>query len=194
MLRPVQENEIELRASSIPGAGTGLFAKKKLKAGTMLKYVAILYKVNEIEENTDETYFMSVRYTENDISKCARNTIGNGDPSIPPMNGMKKVDTACSYINEASIMPPNCIFVANEHLTKADIKKYHKESKPVSIAYMIIPFDIEIGEELFTTYGSSYGREYKVWRDRHGYRGNLENVAQEMVDGKVKYIHDMFNN
>lgn len=192
MIRPVKETDIELRPSSMVGAGTGLFATTKLKAGTMMRYMTTLHKINEVEESQDETYFMSVSYMEDGISKCSRGMIGNGDPSIHPMCEMKKIDTAASYINEASIMPPNCIFVQNEHLTKEDVKKYHKQSKPVAIAYIVIPFDIEKGEELFTMYGSSYGREYKVWRDRHGYKGNIVNVAQEMVDGKVKYIHDMF--
>ena len=194
MIRPVKETEVELRPSSMVGAGTGLFAKKKIKAGTMMRYITVLYKTHEIGDKQDETYFMSVSYVEDGISKSARGIVGDGNPSMSPMCKMKKVDTVASYINEASIMPPNCIFVQNDNLTKADVKRCHKEHKPITIAYIIVPVDIEKGKELFTMYGSSYSRGYKTWRDRNGHKDNLVGISQEMVDGESKYIHDMFIN
>lgn len=55
----IEEDVIYVAESTIPGAGKGMFARKKISAGKRLgRYIGDLITCEEAEKRQDKTYFM----------------------------------------------------------------------------------------------------------------------------------------
>lgn len=181
-IRMVDKDDVALRNSEMVGAGKGVFCKRGIEAGTILPYYALLKKLEEVD-NDDDTYFMSVTYV-NDKGKVRNiaSMVADGNPILPSMKKLPRNLRAASYVNEASTSPPNCVFVNNVCLSKNEIVKAYKSATPIPITLLVVPHDLDQGDELLTMYGSDYERDYKVWRDRKGYKDSLVNLAHEIVE------------
>lgn len=197
VVRRAETHDVSLKTSSIPGAGKGVFAKRSIPAGTILPYYAVTQLVDSPEyESIDNTYFMTASYR-NAAGKfrAINSVVANGDPSLSRLRKLRAVDRYASCINESSNSPPNCVFVNNPFLTKADI--YESLSKgypvPVPVALVVVPYDIDKGSELFTMYGSDYHREYKVWRDRRGIKDDLVYVSNDIVETHEDSVGELFH-
>lgn len=108
--------------------------------------------------------------------------VADGNPTLPRIKCLPRLFRAASYVNEGSTTPPNCVFVNKLTLTKDIIVKAFRDKKPIPITLLVVPHDLEKGEEFFTMYGNDCERDYKVWRDRKGYREAIVNLAHEIVD------------
>ena len=182
-IRLVDKEDVALRNSEIEGAGKGVFCKRDIEAGTILPYYAIVRKLSDVKEDEDDTYFMSVTYVnEEDKTRNILSMIADGNPTMPSLKKLPRQLRAASYVNEGSASPPNCVFVNNICLSKNDIIKAYREKKPIPITLLVCPHDLDKGDELLTMYGSDYERDYKVWRDRKGYRDSIVNLAHEIVE------------
>ena len=182
-VRLVDKDDVALRNSEIEGAGKGVFCKRDIEAGTILPYYAIVRKLSDVKEDEDDTFFMSVTYVnEDDKTRNILSMIADGNPTVPSLKKLPRQLRAASYVNEGSTSPPNCVFVNNLCLSKNDIIKAYREKKPIPITLLVAPHDLDKGDELLTMYGSDYERDYKVWRDRKGYKDSLVNLAHEIVE------------
>lgn len=191
-VRLVDKDEVALRNSEIEGAGKGVFCKRDIVAGTILPYYALVKKLSDVTEEDDDTYYMSVTYV-NDQNKVRNiaSMVADGNPTLPAVKKLSRNLRAASYVNEGSTSPPNCVFVNNICLSKDDIVKAYREKKPIPITLLVVPYDLDQGDELLTMYGSEYERDYKVWRDRKGYKDTIVNLAHEMVEECREDIDDI---
>lgn len=180
--RLVDKDDVALRNSEIRGAGKGVFCKRDIAAGTVLPYYALVKRLQDVDDD-DDTYFMSVTYVneKNKVRNIA-SMVADGNPTLPAVKELSRNLRAASYVNEASDKPPNCVFVNNICLSKDDIVKAYRSGKPIPITLLVVPHDLERGQELLTMYGSDYERDYKVWRDRKGYKDAIVNLAHEIVE------------
>ena len=113
-VRLVDKDDIALRNSDIDGAGKGVFCKKEIEAGTILPYYAIVKKTSGLDDDNDDTYFMSVTYVnEEDKTRNIQSMVADGNPTLPALKKLSRNFRAASYVNEASDSPPNCVFVNN---------------------------------------------------------------------------------
>ena len=182
-MRLAHKDDFALRNSQIEGAGRGVFCKRDISAGTILPYYALVRKLSDVKDDHDDTYFMSVTYiNEENKTRNILSMIADGNPSIPCLKELPRELRAAPYVNEGSTSPPNCVFVNNICLSKDDIVKAYREQKPVPITLLVVPHDLDKGDELLTMYGSEYDRDYKVWRDRKGHRDAIINLAHEIVE------------
>lgn len=193
-VRRVEPADISLKASSIPGAGNGVFAKRSLAAGTILPYYTIIQSVDSPDfDMMDDTYFMTASYMNaSGKFRAINKVVANGDPSLEGLRRLRAVDRHASCINESSDNPPNCVFVNNPFITKNDIHDSLEKGYPTPITLVVVPYDIAKGSELFTMYGSDYSRGYKVWRDRKGIKDDLINVANDIVEFNGDAVNRMF--
>lgn len=194
-VRLVDKDDVALRNSEIRGAGKGVFCKRDMPAGTILPYYAVVTKLTEISDDDDDTYYMSVTYV-NDENKTRNiaSMVADGNPMKPPVKKLQRNLRAAAYVNEASATPPNCVFVNNICLSKSDIVNAYREMKPIAITLLVVPYDLEQGDELLTMYGSEYDRDYQIWRDRKGFKDTIVNLAHDIVSGNREEIRDMFDN
>ena len=163
MVHLIEKKEYTIKDSTIPCAGSGLFSKRDIPAGTILPYNTFVKKYSGLSEDEDPTYFMAISYKENGKEKTLRNFITDGNPNL--FKGSKKNLSAAAYVNEASLYPPNCVFVTNPIITKESVINSYKYKKMITSSLLVVPFELKKGEELFTMYGPSYDtREYKQWR------------------------------
>jgi len=111
-----------------------------------------------------------------------RKFITDGNPKLFKSTHL----SSSAFVNEASLHPPNCVFVTNPIITKESIiEAYTFKTKLVS-SLLLVPFDLKKGTELFTMYGSGYNsRGYKQWRDRNGFRDNLIEESHRIVNENV---------
>ena len=191
-VRLVDKDEVALRTAEIEGAGKGVFCKRDIVAGTILPYYALVKKLSDVTDEDDDTYYMSVTYVnaQNKVRNIA-SMVADGNPSLPAVKKLSRNLRAASYVNEGSTSPPNCVFVNNICLSKDDIVKAYREKKPLPITLLVVPYDLDQGDELLTMYGSEYERDYKVWRDRKGYKDTIVNLAHQMVEECREDIDDI---
>ena len=193
-VRMVEKDDIALRDSLVEDAGKGVFCKKNISAGTILPYYALIKKMSDVEEEEDDTYFMSVTYiNDKDKTRNILSMVADGNPSIKAIKTLPRQDRAASFVNEASDSPPNCVFVNNLLLTKNEIVEAYREKKPIPITLLVIPHDLDKGEELYTMYGTDYERDYKIWRDRKGFREAIVNLAHEIVEECRDDLKELFS-
>lgn len=180
-VRLVTKEDICFKESRIENAGRGVFCKKNIKAGTILPYYAVVKKLADVGDESD-SYFMTVKYVnEEDRSRSISSMIADGNPTLPTLKKLSRHLRAAAYVNEASTSPPNCVFVNNTCLSKQDIISAYRAGKSIPITLLVIPHDLDEGDELLTMYGSDYEREYKIWRDRKGYRDAIIDLAHDIV-------------
>jgi len=68
----------------------------------------------------------------------------------------------------------------------------YKNKKIIVSSFLVVPFEVKKGEELFTMYGPSYEkREYKQWRDKNGYKNRLIEEAH-LINSNVEEIKNLF--
>lgn len=196
MIRLLEDGDCSIKKSSVEGAGKGLFSKKKLKGGTIIPYNTLIKKYNEVPEDEDDTYYMGVSYVcEKGEPRTIRGYVADGNPNQPFFKRKRNHLVSAAYVNEASSHPPNCVFVSNPIHTKENLKRLTK-SKPELFAscFLVIPWDIEEGQELFTMYGSSYSsRKYKQWRDRKGYKNHLIDSSHAIIDNNKDYLREIMS-
>jgi len=186
--------DIVKRESSIPGGGSGIFARCDLPAGTMLPYYSIVKSIHDESDDID-IYNMTV-YCEGKSGKirAIRDIIADGNPEQEKLKCLNKRCTFAAYINEASSSPPNCAIVNNPGITKSIAQESLKKCIPIAVSFIVVPFPVSKGEELFTMYGSDYQRGYSIWRDKRGLKDKLINASHDIVDtnaehvGKVIYV------
>ena len=183
VVRLVEKDDIALRDSLLNDAGKGVFCKKNIPAGTILPYYSVVKKLSEVDEEEDDTYYMTVTYV-NDKERTRNiiSMVANGNPSLKSIKALPRQNRAAAYVNEASTHPPNCVFVNNLLLTKNDIVQAYREKTPIPMVFLVIPHDLDKGEELYTMYGRDYEREYTIWRDRKGYKDAIINLSHEIVE------------
>lgn len=194
MIHVLQDGEFSIKKSTVKGAGLGLFSKTKIRAGTIIPYNTLIKKYADVSEEEDDTYYMGVSYLdEKGESKTLRGYIADGNPSQKCFKRKRSSLVAASYVNEASSSPPNCVFVSNPLHTKESLKKLTK-GKPEIFAscFLIVPWEIKEGQELFTMYGPSYSvRNYKQWRDRNGYKRDLIDESHSIIDKYKDYLREI---
>ena len=191
MVQIIEKRQYIIKESGIPCAGSGLFAKKDISPGTILPYNTFVKKYSDLSEDEDPTYFMAIAYKENGKDKTLRNFVTDGNPKL--FKGSKKNLSAAAYVNEASLYPPNCVFVTNPLITKENVIETYKNKHILTSSFLVVPFEIKKGEELFTMYGPSYEtREYKQWRDKNGYKNRLIEESHLHVNSNVEEIKNLF--
>jgi len=193
-VRSISSSDVVLRASSMPGGGNGLFARRRIPAGTILPYSTIVKLIDDpVIDEEDDTYFMTVTYL-NDKKKFR--TIGklvaDGNPRLKGLSSIPVCSRMASYVNESSTSPPNCIFVDNPGIDKDSVYKCLVSGKPMASTLLVIPHDIAQGEELFTLYGSDYNRGYKVWRDRRSIKSDLIIYSNDIAEYHMEELRGMF--
>lgn len=188
-LRLIEREDVMLRDSKIRGAGKGVFCRRDISPGTILPYYVELNKLSECAAGRDERYFMSVTYSnEDDKEKKLSSIVGDGNPRLSSMKSLQREFRAAPFVNEASTHPPNCVYVRNPSIRKEDVISAYRQRKPLAITLLVVPYHVEKGEELFTMYGSEYGRDYPIWKDKNGYMDAINEIAHSIVDGGSKDI------
>jgi len=193
-VQAVRTGDMEVRESAVPGAGNGLFAKRDLKAGTIIPYYTILKIVDSPDfEKELDIYFMTVTYR-NDKGKYRTigKLIADGNPEIPRIKGLKMVHRVSAFANESPTKPPNCIFVNNPAISRNTVYECLAMNIPMVSTLLVVPHDIKKGTELFTLYGSDYSRSYKVWRDRGGKKDELIGLSHDIVEYHTDQVCGLF--
>lgn len=137
-----REDLIEVKASDIPGAGKGVFAKKDIPAGTYIGYYhgkRLTKKEADFLRKDKKHYYLFW------LSDCPRNLPENiGFPYIDgdQEHYVSKVNYAPSTINEEETYLQNVGF-------------YHFCNEPYIRLYAVE--NVKAGEELYVSYGDSYG-------------------------------------
>lgn len=182
-VRIVDKDDIALRTSSIEGAGKGVFCKRGIPARTILPFYALIKKLSHVKDGTDHSYFMSVSYmNSNNEARCIQTLIADGNPTLSCTKKLPRSLRAASYVNESTKAAPNCVFVKNPCISKQDVINSHREKKPIPVTLLVVPRDLQEGEELLTMYGPDYKRTYNVWIDKKGYKDKIVDLAHEIVD------------
>jgi len=177
----LEKKDYVIKKSSVPNAGKGIFCKRDIPAGTIITYNTIVKKCIELDEHENPTYHMTISYIENGKERSVRKFISDGNPKY--FKGSQKHLAAGAHVNEASQFPPNCIFVTNPFITKEQIYESYKTKNVLPSCFLVVPFELKKGQELFTMYGSCYNdRNYKQWRDRAGYRDRLIEEAHHIMN------------
>ena len=191
-IRLVEREDIAVHTSLIKGAGKGVFSKRDIPPGTILPYFALVKKIQDVKDDEDDTYFMSVNYnTPNNKQKNLVAMISDGNPHLPCMKSLPRQFRGAPFVNEASETRPNCVFVNNLNITKEDIAKAYRNKRPLPLTFLVVPYLIEKGEELYTMYGSEYDRDYEVWQDRHGYTDAIVELSHEIVESGRETLHKL---
>lgn len=179
--RPVSKGDISIRKSSIDGAGQGLFCKRDLAAGTTFPYYGVVKKSSTVADGDDD-YCMNISYTnERGKSRSLPAMLADGNPSQEVIASLPKRFRAAQMVNEPTNSQPNSILVPNPTISKRDIVAAYEHKKPVNVALLVIPCDLEKDEEIFTMYGSDYCAR--------GY--DLYDVDTEENDDNIDKAHDI---
>ncbi|AAR26971.1 FirrV-1-J1 [Feldmannia irregularis virus a] len=189
----IEREDVSIRESRIPGAGVGVVTKRALEAGTVLPYYVVIRKMSAIDEDVDDTYFMSVTYTnsKDGREKCLTNMVGDGNPQLKVLKKQPRNYRTAPYVNEASgNTPPNCILVTNPALSKKDISKAYRRETPVLSSLLVVPHPIPAGTELLTLYGDSYSRDYAPWSGSKKERALLVDLAHDIIDNVQQELDD----
>lgn len=208
VLKPFYENikkNIEIRESTIPGAGLGLFAKKAMKANTIVSF----YPAHALGVDNDITGFISLQ--ESDVKYFAKNPSNKSsylhctdqpiferksllddlveEPIYLDVNPNREVvdGWVSQMINDGATVMKN---------SEEGVLKYYDLSKKAKNC-IHIPFGpspimatattkkVKKGEELFTSYGGTYW--LGVWLDIHGEEGiEISNEIQKEIRETAK--------
>lgn len=202
-------NSIEVRQSSLDGAGLGLFAKKNIKAGTIISFYPVhtigidfdgsaenrLFSIDsagetqerrqEIED--DQAYLHNILGKRLLMNADIINTLGGQSIFIDVDLGQGDSPSFVSHrINDGAIVMEN---------THDGVLKYYQESRkakncvripfgPSPLLATVTTKKVSKGEELFTTYGCSY------WLERLQTKGDAEDFT-EMTDDIILEARDV---
>jgi len=170
---------IEVRKSSIPGAGLGLFAKKNIKANTIVSlYPAHALGVEQstsfVSLSSDESYFQAhssqnsgyLHCTDQPIFKRtsllskAFSDVDDTTPLYLDVNPTKTtVDGWLSQmINDGAIVKENSEEGVSDYYRETKFTKncIHIPFGPSPIMATVTTKKVKKGQELFTTYGCTY--------------------------------------
>lgn len=191
---------IEVKESTIPGAGLGLFAKKAMKANTIISF----YPAHALGVDGDLTGFKSLSeadlkyFSENPSNKssylhCTDQPIFErksllsdlvDEPLYLDVNPQREIvdGWVSQMINDGATVTEN---------SEDGVLKYYQSSKkakncihipfgPSPIMATVATKKIKKGEELFTSYGGTYW--LGVWLDIHGEEGiGITNEIQKEI-------------
>jgi len=193
-IRQIQSSDVILKASSMPGGGNGLFARRDIPAGTILPYSTIVTLADDPEmDEKNDTYFMTVSYlNKKNKFRTIGKLVADGNPKLSGLSKMKAVHRMASYANESSSSPPNCIFVDNPAIDRDAVYTSLERGTPMVSTLLVVPYDLKKGTELFTLYGSDYQRGYKVWRDRRDIKNKMVIYCNEIAEYHVDELSEMF--
>ena len=168
---------IEVKPSSIPGAGLGLFAKKNIKASTIISFYPVHALGTEMDEEiwvynddeyfrdnppsqssylhaTDQPIFKRTSILTQEIPEC------KDIPTYLDCNPNQEYDAlwASQYINDGAILTSNDEEGINTYYQNSKQKKncIHVPFGPSPIMATITTKKVKKGEELFTSYGAVY--------------------------------------
>ena len=177
---------IEVKESSIAGAGMGLFAKKPMKANTIVSfYPAHALGIDSESpfvtlDPGDETYFTNNPSSRSSYLHCTDQPIfdrtsilGNQDPLYLDVNPQRDIvpGWVSQFINDGATVESN---------SESGVLEYYQASKrakncihipfgPSPIMATVTTKKVKKGEELLTSYGGTYW--LGVWLDVHGEEG-----------------------
>lgn len=170
------KKSVEVKESSIPGAGLGLFARKNIKTNTIISfYPAHALGVEEEEGNgfisNDPEYFETHPSSSSDMLHCTDQPIFQR-PSLLQQAGLE--DTPL-YLDVNPNLPLSDIWVSQmindgatiQSNTEDGVLDYYKSSKlakncihipvgPSPIIATVTKRKVKKGQEFLTTYGSTY--------------------------------------
>lgn len=181
---------IEIKESSIPGAGLGLFAKKAMKANTVVSfYPAHSLGIDSETESffvslndADREYFEQHPSSQSSYLHCTDQPIfdrpsilkdGDEEPVYLDVNPHRTIvdGWVSQMINDGATVTAN---------TEEGILEYYRQTKlakncihipfgPSPIMATVTTKKVKKGEELFTSYGGTYW--LGVWLNVHGEEG-----------------------
>jgi len=155
----VNDNDIEIKESTVPGAGLGLFAKTSLNAKTVLgSYPGV---VVPLKQNLDklrqypqcEGYIW--RFTDNKMVIDPTNAVGDiefncigGNPALPGSMWL--------FQNVFNFKVPTTLCRINEPPIGKDVNVVTNEDLSNRCVVFELERDVQAGEEFFIDYGLTY--------------------------------------
>ena len=211
---------VEIKESSIPGAGLGLFAKKAMKANTIVSFYpahALGFDSEGIDSSfvsegeEDQDYFINNPSTKSAYLHCTDQPIFERssllttipEPLYLDVNPQRKIMDGwmSQLINDGATVDEN---------SEAGVLRYYQATKrakncihipfgPSPILATVTTKKVKKGEELFTTYGGTYW--LGVWLDVHGEEGvgitnsiqrEIQQTARDLVQSmkSVKVVYE----
>jgi len=186
---------IEVQPSSIPGAGLGLFAKKNIKANTIVSFYpchalgvdtgASSSSFVTLDDEADRRYFASHPSHQSGYLHCTDQPIFER-PSILGNNNNQQQEPLYLDVNpERDLVPGWVSQMINDGATVTEntetgVLDYYQKSGaakncihipfgPSPILATVTTRKVKQGEELLTSYGGTYW--LGVWLDLHGAEG-----------------------
>lgn len=176
----VNDNQIEIKDSTVPGAGLGLFAKQNLPKGTVLgTYPGVVIPLSQ-NLNKLRNYPACEAY----IWRFSDNAF-----VIDPTNKEGKVDAVCIggrdglpasqwlFANVFRMSTPTALCRINEPPLGKDVNVVTDEDLNGRCVTFSLEKDVRIGEEFFIDYGLSY--------DRSMYGGGAEDGSNNKNNGPM---------
>ena len=209
---------VEIRESSIPGAGLGLFATKNIKSGTIVSfYPAHSLGVDGGDQlrfsclPSDETYFQEHPSTASSYLHCTDQPLFKRTSLLTRLSeDLKDVPLYLDVNPEREIVGAWVSQMINdgatvESNTEKGVLDYYQTSGakrncihipwgPSPVMATVTTKKIKKGEELFTTYGGTYW--LGVWLDIHGEEGvditeSIQTKIQETATELLKSMQSV---
>jgi len=192
---------IEIKESSIPGAGLGLFAKKPIKANTIVSFYpahALGLDVDGQQKfvcsQEDQEYFQKHPSSKSSYLHCTDqplfkrpsflSKIVNDEPIYLDVNPDRPIvdGWASQMINDGAKITANTEegVLAYYQASKREKNCIHIPFGPSPIMATVTTKKVKKGQELLTTYGGTYW--LGVWLDIHGEEGvGITNAIQTEI-------------
>jgi len=216
-LRAKSAKAVEIKQSSIPGAGMGLFAKSNMKAGTIVSFypahtLGVEFDNQQLwysSREEDQIYFSEhppesspyLHATDQPIfnrpSLLADIPLLKNDPMYLDANPTRKVDPlwVSHYINDGAIVTSN---------DGAGIEAYYDQSKrqkncihipfgPSPVMATVCTRKVKKGEELFTSYGCVYWLGVLYSGENSGDAPAMTSMIQEQIKESAQDLFGCMN-
>jgi len=199
---------VEIKKSLIKGAGNGLFAKKNIKAGTIISFYpvhALGVETGDNSEslftylNSDQEYFQNHPSTSSCYLHCTDQPIFKRSsivheiaqelkdtPLYLDVNPNRKIISpwVSQFINDGALVECNSERAVLDYYKATKSKKncIHIPWGPSPIIVSVTTKKVKKGEEFFTSYGSTYW--LGVCLDIHGEEGvGMTTEIQKQIQG-----------
>ena len=165
-LRVNPETEIDIQSSSVPGAGLGLFAKTKLRKGTILgTYPGVLLPITQRNLIKVQRYPQCEayiwRFSDNAFILDPTNTVGElestcrgGSLSWPGSSWLFTTPLFQSILFRGGV--PTTLCRINEPPIGKDVNVITEEDVKTRTVTFLLERDVQEGEEFFIDYGTYF--------------------------------------
>ena len=196
---------IEIRESSLPGAGLGLFAKKPIKANTIVSFYPAHALGVDSESSfvalteDDQSYFADHPHSKSSYLHCTdqpifkrQSILSNQEPLYLDVNPKRDIvdGWVSQMINDGATVDENSEEGVLEYYRQTKITKncIHIPFGPSPIIATVTTKKVKKGDELFTSYGGTYW--LGVGLDVHGEEG--VNVTPRIQEEINETANDLF--